>query len=357
MTANVAAKLLLLPMKRERQAAIRTLRHVTAFRALQRSRVAAPVQKQNRLLATFEPLGDGFLELWRKNRDAFLPALAGRGLAHVHDAYVRHFLVVHALRQFEQRIFAVFAIVIAFQRRCGRTEHDDGIFHPAAHNGHVAGMVARRFLLLVGVLVFLVHDDEAERLDRRKNRRTGANDDAGTALADFVPFVMAFAGGQMRMQDRHERLQSAGTEPRLESLDRLRCERDFRHKHNRTLASFERVGEGLEVDFRLARAGDSMKQENLRWLCGVRFLLCSTRVSRVMFGVPPNIFKGVGCHRRPDVRIIFHGSDQPNRPRVVPNVIPGFVQVCFGSNQAVKGFIRPDRPGTLHHLVHLVGGK
>ena len=76
-----------------------------------------------------------------------------------------------------------------------------------------------------------------------------------------------------------------------------------------------------------------------------------------MFGVPPNIFNGVGCARRPDVRIILHRSDQPNRSRVVPNVIPSFVQVRLGSNQAVKRFIGPDRPRAFHHLVYLVSRK
>ena len=61
--ANVAAKFLFLPMKREREAAIRTLRDVAAFGALERGRITAPVQKQNRLLVLFKPLCDGFLEL------------------------------------------------------------------------------------------------------------------------------------------------------------------------------------------------------------------------------------------------------------------------------------------------------
>ena len=110
---------------------------------------------------------------------------------------MRHFLVVHAFGQFEQRVFALFAVVITFERRRGRAEHDHGVFHLAAHDGHVAGVVARRFLLLVSVLVLLVHDDEPERFDRRENRRARADDDAGTALADLVPFVVPFAGGEM----------------------------------------------------------------------------------------------------------------------------------------------------------------
>ena len=70
-------------------------------------------------------------------------------------------------------------------------------FHLAAHDGDVARVVARRFLLFVSVLVFLVHDDEAERFDRRKNRRARADDDARAALPNLVPFIVPFAGGQM----------------------------------------------------------------------------------------------------------------------------------------------------------------
>src|SRR5665213_250226 len=45
MATNVAGELLFLPVKREGEAAIRAIANVAALRALQRSRVAAPVQK------------------------------------------------------------------------------------------------------------------------------------------------------------------------------------------------------------------------------------------------------------------------------------------------------------------------
>ncbi len=46
------------------------------------------------------------LELRRKKRHPFF-----FGLPHVHDADVRHLLIVHAFRQFEQGEFAALAIV------------------------------------------------------------------------------------------------------------------------------------------------------------------------------------------------------------------------------------------------------
>ena len=167
------------------------------------------------------------------------------------------------------------AVVEALQRRRGRAEHDHRAFHLAAHDGHVARVVARRFLLLVGVLVFLVHDDEPERFDRREDGRARADDDAGAALADLVPFVVAFAGGQMAVQHGDERLQRAGAEARLEPLDGLRRERDFRHEHDGALALFERVGDGLQINLGLAAAGDAVQEK------GADGVLPGSRVSRV----------------------------------------------------------------------------
>ena len=109
--------------------------------------------------------------------------------------------------------------------------------------------------------MLLVHDDEAERLDRRENGRTRADDDARPALADFMPLVVPLAGGQMRMQHRYERLQFAGAEPRLEPLNRLRRQRNFRHEDDGALALLERVGQRLKINLGLAGAGDAVQKK------------------------------------------------------------------------------------------------
>ena len=189
-------------------------------------------------------------------------ALPGaHGLAHIHDAHDGHLLVVRPLGQLEQRVFALAAVVVAFQRRRGRAEHDHGAFHLAAHNGDVARVVAGRLLLLVGMLVLLVHDDQAERFDGGEDGRARADGDARAALANLVPLVVPLAGGQMAVQHRHQRLQRAGAEPRLEALDGLRRERDFRHEDNRALALLQGVGDGLQIDLGLAAAGDAVEEE------------------------------------------------------------------------------------------------
>src|SRR2546427_9061133 len=59
--ADVATDFLLRPMVGERQGAIRAFRHVTALRTLQRCRVAAAVEKQHHLLASFQSPGNFLL--------------------------------------------------------------------------------------------------------------------------------------------------------------------------------------------------------------------------------------------------------------------------------------------------------
>ena len=72
--ANVAGQVLLDAMVGEGDAAIGAIRDEAASRALQRGGVTAPVQEQDGLLAPFEPLVDGFLELRREDGTGLFPS-------------------------------------------------------------------------------------------------------------------------------------------------------------------------------------------------------------------------------------------------------------------------------------------
>src|SRR5262249_52447565 len=92
--ADVAGELLFKAMVGEGDAAIRAAANVTALRALQGSGIAAPVQKQNGLFTALESLRNSFFELRREDRNTLF---LSRSLAHVHDADLRHLLIIHAL--------------------------------------------------------------------------------------------------------------------------------------------------------------------------------------------------------------------------------------------------------------------
>ena len=85
-------------------------------------------------------------------------------------------------------------------------------FEPAAHHRHVAGVIGDAVLLLVGGLVFLVDDDEAEPRERQEQRGAGAGDDLHLALGDAAPEAGALAGGDAGMPFRR-----AGAETRRRS--------------------------------------------------------------------------------------------------------------------------------------------
>ena len=52
-------------------------------------------------------------------------------------------------------------------------------------------------------------------------------------------------------------------EARLEALDGLRREADFRDEDERGLVLLQHPGDGLEIDFGLAAAGDAVEQHGL----------------------------------------------------------------------------------------------
>ena len=108
-----------MPMKRERDTAIRTIARFAAIAAQQRSGKTAPIQKQNCLLAFFQTIGDGLRQFLGKNGGfLFLPSL----LAQIDDAHERHLLLIHALRERNEPVFSGRRVVITLQRRRGAAQ-------------------------------------------------------------------------------------------------------------------------------------------------------------------------------------------------------------------------------------------
>ena len=152
--------------------------------------------------------------------------------------------------------------MITLQRRRGAAEHDDAFFHLRAHDGDIARVIARRFLLLVGSLVFLIDDDEPEVRQRREDRAARADHDARAAVMNLVPFVVALALGQMSVQHRDCILRLG--EPAFEALDGLRRKRNFRDENDCRASAVERCADGLQINFRLAGARHAVEQNRAR---------------------------------------------------------------------------------------------
>ena len=143
-----------------------------------------------------------------------------------------------------------------------RAEHHRRALLLSAHHGQIPGVVARRLLLFVRMLVFLVDDHKTKRLHRGEHRRASADHDSRPALPNLVPLVVPFPCREVTVQHCHQRLLRPLTEPRFEPLHRLRCQRDFRHEHDRPLPLAKRMLDRLQVHLRLAAAGHAVQQKN-----------------------------------------------------------------------------------------------
>ena len=120
-------------------------------------RKAAAVEEQQRLFAALERDFHGFGETRRDE------APARRSLAPQVDGFDRRqVLTAEAFRQTKVLIAAAFGIHHGLDRRRGGGEHNWNFRLARAHHRHVAGMIADAILLLVGRIVLLIDDDQAE---------------------------------------------------------------------------------------------------------------------------------------------------------------------------------------------------
>ena len=151
--------------------------------------------------------------------------------------------------------------MIAFDAGRCAAEHDRTALQLRPQDRHVTRLITGRFLLFIRRLVFLVDHDQPELGQRCEDGAAGADNDARMPVVDLVPFVVAFAGGEMTMEHRDPILYRRETA--LEALDRLRRQRNFRHQHQSRLAAVQGEGDRLEIDLGFAAAGHPMQEDRL----------------------------------------------------------------------------------------------
>ena len=178
---------------------------------------------------------------------------------------------IHALRECNQPVFSDRSVVIALQRWRGASQNDDAFLDLRAHDRDVARMIPWRFLLFVSGFVFFIDDDESEIFQRREDRAARADHDPRAAGMNFVPFIVAFAFGQMTVQNRDGVLRLG--EPAFEALNRLRRKRNFRDENNCRASVIERRADRLQINFRFAGTGDAVEQNRTRVFRCVECLL------------------------------------------------------------------------------------
>ena len=214
-------------------------------------RIAAPVEEEQRLLAALARRLDPRDRLRRQ------PAPARRPLAfEVHRRDQRQARRAEPRRQPKPAIAAGLGVDPRLERGRRRGEHDRRLFEPRAHHRHVARVVDDAVLLLVGALVLLVDDDRGR--GRRKAGRGPSAPRPRPALRRSPPRPRRARAGAAVSPECH----SAGRAPKRvgEAVEELRGQRDFRQEHERLPILPQRLGDRLEIDFGLARAGHAFEQ-------------------------------------------------------------------------------------------------
>ena len=158
-----------------------------------------------------------------------------------------HVLTAEPCRQHHALITALARIDFGFDRRCRRRQHDRNLRDMRPHHRHVAGMVMCTLVLLVGLVVLLIDDDQPQIGIGQKQRGARAHDHRRLAHRDRGPVALPRARCQFGMP-----LQRPHAEPPRETIEELSGQRDLRHQDQRLLAAADDFGNGFEIDFGFA---------------------------------------------------------------------------------------------------------
>ncbi len=103
--------------------------------------------------------------------------------------------------------------------------------------------------------MLLIQHDQAQLRHGREDCAAGPHHYRNLAPGDQLPLPVPLGIGQMAVQHGHP------AEPQPEPLDGLRRQADLRHQHDRLPAVTHDLLDGLDVNLRLAAAGDAVYED------------------------------------------------------------------------------------------------
>ena len=165
--------------------AVFTADRLTAVPAGNKGRMAAAIDKQNRLLSAFNTAGQSVQH--RAGKDRLISA--AEFFSHINDVHPGKRATFYALRHFKKGIIST----IAHRKGqhaggcAGQKQHTSGGF--AALAPDVSCIILRISVREIAVFVLFIDDDESNVFKWGKDRRAGTDDNMDLAPADFPPFV------------------------------------------------------------------------------------------------------------------------------------------------------------------------
>ena len=142
----------------QRHRTVGTFEHMAAGLAHAHRAVAAAVEQKNALL----PPVHGFLQRLG-HAGADLPGIAGGQLgAHINKIHRGQRAAAVTVLQRDQPQTAADRRLISLGAGGGGGKEQQGVFHGGAFLGHIMGGIARRGFALIGVLLLLIQNNQAE---------------------------------------------------------------------------------------------------------------------------------------------------------------------------------------------------
>ena len=193
------------------------------------------------------------------SRGAMKRPRAGAFLAQIDGLDLRHVLAAEPRRQRHALIAPLAGVHLGLHRRRRRGQHDRDLGDRGPHHRHVAGVIMRAVLLLVGLVVLLIDDHQAELGIGQKQRRARPHHHRRLAAGNRRAIAGARPRRQLGMPFQRARAEAGG-----EAVEKLPGQRDLRHQDQDLLAALQHFGDRLEIDFGLARSGDAVEQRHLK---------------------------------------------------------------------------------------------
>ena len=137
----------------------------------------------------------------------------------------------------------------------GRPQHHKSLFLDSPPQRHLSGTVPGVHFRFIGVLLFLVQNDEPQGFAGGKHRRTGANHHSGLSPADPVPLVIPLAFTEAAVKHRHQVLKPGGKQSQ-----KLGGQSDLRNQKHGASAPVQTFLNEPDINRCFSRAGDAVQQ-------------------------------------------------------------------------------------------------
>ena len=228
-------------------AALRAGIRMAAAATKQGPRISSAIQQHDRLLSSAERIPK---LLPQQVRDDDLLAVALELEAHVDDYGRGKRSGVNPFRQAEVHYLSVFSRCVKRLDRGRRRSEQEETSRPLdAVPRHFSGVIIRRFILLIGRVLFFVDDDQTQVFQRRED--CGARSDYYRCKAgsDPVPLIVP-------LPQRHGAVQKRDTVRKMRNGNpaQQRSQADLRNQQHGRIIGLQRLTDKPQIDFGLATA-------------------------------------------------------------------------------------------------------